>query len=340
VTVLKPVHGLEKDLRENLRSACIQDYPDYQVVLSVQRQDDAAIPLLREIQQEFGAERVTVAVENRRVGANGKINNLVGGLAHARHDILVISDSDISLRPDYLKTIVAPLADDDVGFVCTLYKAVGACEWYEKIELLSFNADLMPNIVFAHVTGAAKFCLGASTAVRRSDLEKFGGLEVLGDYLVEDFEMGRRIWESGKRPVVLPYLVDTTVDLRTLPEWWRHQVYWDQNNRAARPGGYFATVLLRSVPFALLYAVSQTDYGLGLGVLGASIALRLSTAAVILRWGLHDREGLRSLGLLVLRDILALVSFLLAYTKRRTVWRGAEFTLTRDGRIVERRTGA
>jgi ceramide glucosyltransferase len=198
----------------------------------------------------------------------------------------------------------------------------------------------MPNIVFAHVTGAAKFCLGASTAVRRSDLEKFGGLEVLGDYLVEDFEMGRRIWESGKRPVVLPYLVDTTVDLRTLPEWWRHQVYWDQNNRAARPGGYFATVLLRSVPFALLYAVSQTDYGLGLGVLGASIALRLSTAAVILRWGLHDREGLRSLGLLVLRDILALVSFLLAYTKRRTVWRGAEFTLTRDGRIVERRTGA
>ena len=123
VTILKPVHGLEKNQRENLRSTCIQDYPEFQVVFSVQEIDDPVIPLLREMQQEFGEDRVTVAIENKRCGTNGKINNMIGGLPHARHEILVISDSDVRLRPDYLKTIVAPLADPSVGCVCTLYKA-------------------------------------------------------------------------------------------------------------------------------------------------------------------------------------------------------------------------
>jgi ceramide glucosyltransferase len=109
VSILKPVHGLEKNLKENLRSTCLQDYPDFQVVFSVQELNDPAIPLLREIQQEFGHDRVTVAIEHRQAGCNGKVNNLLGALPHARHDILVISDSDVRLRPDYLKTIVAPL---------------------------------------------------------------------------------------------------------------------------------------------------------------------------------------------------------------------------------------
>jgi ceramide glucosyltransferase len=112
VTVLKPVYGLEKNLRENLRSVCLQDYPEFQVVLSVQRRDDPAIPLLREIEQEFGSGRVTVAIEECRAGTNGKINNMIGGLKHARHDFLVIGDNDVLLKPEYLKTIVAPLRWD------------------------------------------------------------------------------------------------------------------------------------------------------------------------------------------------------------------------------------
>src|SRR6059036_412764 len=197
VTILKPVHGLEKHQGENLRSTCIQDYPEFQVVFSVQDGNDPVLPLLREIQQEFGAGRISLAVENRRAGANGKINNMLGGLPYARHEILVISDSDVRLRPDYLKTIIAPLADLEVGCVCTLYKAAHAETWYEKMELLTLNADFMANVVFAHVSGASKFCLGASVALRRSTLDEIGGLEALADYLVEDYEMGQRIWGSG-----------------------------------------------------------------------------------------------------------------------------------------------
>jgi len=334
VTVLKPVHGLEKNQRENLRSTCIQDYPDFEVVFSVQNANDPAIPLLKEIQQEFGDERVTVAIEDCHAGTNGKINNMIGGLRHARHELLVISDSDILLKPDYLKTIVAPLSDPGVGCACTLYKAAGARTWFEKMELLTLNADFMVNVLFAHVSGASKFCLGASAALYRSTLEQIGGLEALSDYLVEDYEMGRRIWISGKKIAIVPYFVDTIVDLKNPAQWWDHQVYWDQNTRAARPVAFFATALIRSVPFALLYAAARLGDVIGLSVVAGAIILRLESARIILGCGLRDREGLRSLWLLIFRDITSLMTWLLAFTKRTTIWRGTSFVLTRDGRLV------
>ena len=337
VTILKPVHGLEKLQRKNLRSACLQDYPEFQVVFSVQDKDDPAIPLLYDLQKEFGEERVTVAVENFRTGTNGKINNMIGGLRHARHDVLVISDSDVYLKPDYLKTIVAPLRNPETGCVCTFYKAVGADAWYEKVELLTLNADFITNVLFAHISGASKFCLGASAALRRSTLEEIGGLEALSDYLVEDYEMGRRIWASGKKVVTVPYFVDTIVDLKSPSAWWNHQIYWDQNTRAARPYAFLSTVLVRSVPFAVLFAAMRMCDMPGLTVLAGAIALRLITAAIGLGWGLKDREGARSLWLLPFRDLSSLATWLLAFTRKTTIWRGASFILTRDGRLVARK---
>jgi ceramide glucosyltransferase len=333
VTLLKPVHGLEKGLEENLRTACLQDYPVFQVVCSVQRPDDPAIPLLRKLQREFGPDRVAVAIENQRAGANGKINNLVGALPAARHDILVISDSDIRLRPDYLRTIVAPLADPRVGAVCTLYKAIAAERWFEKLELLTVNAEFLPNVIFAGLTGASDFCLGASTAIRRSMLKDIGGLESLGDYLVEDYEMGRRIVLAGKRLAILPYCVDTVVDLKTLRQWWDHQVYWDQNTRAARPIGFFGTVLTKSIPFALLLAVLREGDLVSLGILAGTLVVRLLTAAGIAT-KFRDREGLKTLVWLPCRDLIGFLTWVLAFTKPTTVWRGVEFDLTRDGRLV------
>jgi ceramide glucosyltransferase len=337
ISVLKPVHGLEKNQRENLRSCCLQDYPEFQVVFSVQATDDPAIPLLKELQEEFGTERVTVAIENCRAGTNGKINNMIGGLRHAHYDVLVISDSDVLLKRDYLKTIVAPLNDPNVGCACTLYKAAGADTWFEKMELLTLNADFMANVLFAHVSGASKFCLGASAALRRSTLEQIGGLEALSDYLVEDYEMGRRIWMLGKKIAVVPYFVDTIVDLKSPSQWWNHQVYWDQNTRAARPVGFLATALVRSVPFAILYSIARIGDAWSLCVLAGAVALRMMAAGTVLGWGLHDREGLRSLWLLIPRDISSLATWLLAFTKRTTVWRGTSFVLTRDGRLVDQK---
>jgi ceramide glucosyltransferase len=335
VTILKPLCGLEKGLEENLRSTCRQDWEELQVIFSVQDPDDPAAEVARAVQREMGEERVAVAVGAGRREPNGKIRNLLGSLPVARHDTLVISDSDVRLRPDYLEAIVPPLAADAVGCVCTFYRAVGARRWWERLELLTVNADLVPHFVFAHVTGATRFVLGASTALRRSTLEAIGGLAALGDYLVEDFEMGRRILAAGRRIVLVPYFVDTLVDLAGPRQWWGHQVYWDQNNRAAKPWGLFATVLLKAVPFALLFAAARLLDPLGLAVLGGALALRLAASAAFLA-GIGDGVGLRSLWLLPVRDVAALVSWVLAFTRPIVVWRGAEFVLGRDGRMVPR----
>jgi ceramide glucosyltransferase len=152
--------------------------------------------------------------------------------------------------------------------------------------------------------------------------------------------MGRRIWDMGKRVEIIPYFVDTMVDLEKPSQWWSHQVYWDQNTRAARPYAFFATALVRSVPFSILYAAAQGFSALGLGVMTAAVLLRVISAAAVLGWGLRDREGLRSLWLLVLRDISSLVTWLLAFTKRTTIWRGTSFILTRDGRLVAKEAGS
>lgn len=336
VTVLKPIHGLEKDLRANLESICRQNYPDYQVILSVQRTHDPALPLLQEIAEEFGPERVSVvAVESEPV-VNGKVQNLINAIGVARHDVLIISDSDVQVQPDYLKAIVAPLKDPNVGCACTFYRACGAERWFERLELLTLNADFTADLIFAQMTGASDFCIGCSLALKRSTLALIGGLGSLADYLVEDYEIGRRVQAHGLRIAVVPYFVDMVVDLQTPLQWWRHQLYWDQNTRAAKPLGFLATVLTRSVPFALLFAMTRMFDPMSLMVLGVALAFRLGACAFVLGYGLGDREGLRSLPLLPLRDLAGLVSWFLALRKRTFVWRGLEFGLTRGGRIVPR----
>ncbi len=336
VTVLKPVRGLEKDLKLNLGSICIQDYPKYQVVYSVQDPEDPAFPILEEIQKEVGSECVSVVISTVQAGANGKVNNLLGAIEQARHEIIIISDSDTHLRPDYIESIVAPLSNPDVGCVCTLFKVTRAEKWFEKMELLTINADFIPSVIFAEVTGASNACLGPSLAIGRGTLQELGGLESLTDYLVEDYELGRRVWSSGKKMVLLPYLIDVVVDLENWHQWWNHQVYWDQNTYLAQPWPFIATILIRAVPFALLFAIGRGGDILGLAVLAGAIALRLLTAAITLK-KLGDTEGLRSLYLLPLRDTVGLIFWLLAFTKRTVVWRDVEFRLTGNGKMVPRR---
>ncbi|WP_447985744.1 glycosyltransferase [Nitrospira sp. Nam74] len=333
---MKPVHGLEKDLEKNLRSICLQDYPQYQVIFCVQNKNDPAIPLLKQLKAELSSDLVNVVIEEREVGANGKINNLLGGLTYAKHEVLVISDSDVYTKSDYLKAIVAPLGNPEVGFVCTFFKATSAASWFEKMELLTMNACFFPDTVFAYITKTAKFCIGASLAFRRSSLQQIGGLESLADYFVEDYELGRRIWEQGKKPAVAPYVIECTVDLKTPSQWWNHQVYWDQNSCTVRPIALFSTLILRPVPFAILFAGLRLADPLGLFVLGGAVALRLSTAAGIMKYGLGDRERLQTLLLLPFRDIFGVVSLFLGLTRKTVVRRNKQFLLTKDGRMVAR----
>lgn len=336
VTILKPLYGADKELLDNLRAACSLDYPEYQVVLSVQRLDDPAIPFMRQVEQEFGTVRVTLAIAESEARANGKIQNLEIAWPHVRHDVIVISDSDIRLRPDYLRAIVAPLDDARVGCVCTPYRAIDAKHWFEKLELLTMNADFVPNLVFTAVTRLMTFGLGASMCFRRVDLEAIGGFAAYRDHLAEDYMMAAMIARLGRRVVLAPYFVDMEVDLKSFRQWWDHQLYWDQNTRAMRPTEFFATIIVRAVPFALLFALLMGFSALGTGVLVATLAIRLATAAFTLGALLRDREGFAALWLLPLRDIFGLGIWLVAIVRRDFVRRGQRFALMADGRIVPR----
>jgi ceramide glucosyltransferase len=160
------------------------------------------------------------------------------------------------LEPGYLRAIVPPLADPGVGIVCTLYRAEGAENLFESLELLSLNADFVPAMVFASETHAALACPGASQAIRRETLTRIGGLVPMAHCLVEDLELGRAAVAAGLRVALVPYVAVTGVELGRASSWWRHQVYWDQNTRVASPVGFFFTWLIRGVPFAGLYALA------------------------------------------------------------------------------------
>ncbi len=333
VTVLKPIRGIEKNLKSNLHTITVQDWPEYQIIYSVQDPQDSALPILNQLQAEVDNQKISVVIDNKDAGANGKVNNLLGAIAQAYHQIIIISDSDTNLKPDYIKNIISPLSNPNVGAVCTLFKVKSAQRWFEKMELLTINADFIPSVIFAAVTGASNACLGPSIAISRSTLQELGGLESLADYLVEDYELGRRVWTSGKKMVLLPYTIDVTVDLKNWQEWWTHQVYWDQNTYLARPWPFIATILIRAVPFAILFAILRMGDLLGLGVLGITVALRLLSAGITLK-ELKDVEGFQSLYLLPLRDTFGLIFWFLALTKRTVVWRGVKYKLVDNGKMV------
>ncbi|AGF51809.1 ceramide glucosyltransferase [Synechocystis sp. PCC 6803] len=333
VSVLKPVRGLEKNLEANLRTIAQQNYPAYEVIYCVQDPQDPALPIVKKLQAEFGPEKIIVAVHQIEQGANGKVNNLLGGLKHAKYDILVISDSDTNLRPDYLATMVSPLGDRLVGCVTTPFKLTQAQTWYEGLELLSINADFMPSVLFAEVTGASKACLGPSIAIRRSTLTEIGGLESLADYLVEDFELGQRVWTGGLKMVLLPYVIDAGVNLDNWTNWWSHQLYWDQNTYLARPLPFLATIIIRAVPFAFLFTFCHWSEPWAWLILFITLATRYGTAAIVAQ-ELKDGETIRYLPLLLLRDCFGLVFWALSFSQRQVLWRGITYRLTKGGKMI------
>ena len=333
VTVLKPLFGIDKHMRDNLRAICTQDYPRYQVVLSAQRRDDPAIPIMRAIAAEFGPERVTLSIADAAPTRNGKAENLAHAYAHARHDVIVISDSDVAVPTDYLRRIVAPLADPRVGYVCTLVRAAGADNVWERLELVSFNVDFVPILVLGMLSRIATFCIGATTAVRRRTLDSIGGFASLAEYMVEDAEMGRRIQAAGYEGRFLPTFVTTFVELPSAAAWWNYQVYWDQNARYVSFVGFIALLLLKAVPFALLFAATRGFDRTGVAVLLGALGVRLSTAAGFLLGCVRDRETLRSLWLLPLRDVASLGAWFAAALRKQFTRRGVRFAVSRTGLV-------
>lgn len=334
VTILKPCYGLELGLEENLRSFCTQRYnAPVQILFCVQKPDDAALPILNTLAMEF-PDRVTVIVTPSPPVVNGKVQNMIGGIAQARHDLIIITDSDVRVGPDYASIMTAAFADNTTGYVCSLYRIVDAQTLAEKLEALSFNADFVPQILFTSWSKIAPFCLGASMAFRKSDLDAVGGMQAMLPYLVEDYEIGKRIRALGKRAVLVPHVVDMRIALPHFSDWWQHQVYWDMNTKAANFSGFVASILTRAVPFSVLLAVVRGGDNCAASVLIATVLIR-SVCAQLAMARIGDIE-LGALWLLPFRDCLALGTWTWALLSRYYIWRGIKFKIRPDGTIIPR----
>ncbi len=335
VTHLKPCYGLDAGLEDNLRSFCSQRYAgSIQLILCVQRDDDPALPLLRSLAEEY-PDCVTVVITPSVPVVNGKVQNMIGGLAHARHNHVIITDSDVRVTENYTRYMMAAFETDSTGYACSLYRIVNAHTLAEKLEALSFNADFMPQVLFASWSKIAPFCLGASMAFRKSDLDAVGGMTAMLPYLVEDYEIGKRIAALGKRAVLVPHVVDMRIELQRFSDWWQHQVYWDMNTKAANYMGFVASILTRAVPFALVLATMRGGDNLAMIILGTAVLIRSVCAQMVMsKLGNFD---ISYLWLLPFRDCLGLLTWFTALWRRDYVWRGIKFRLRPDGTIIPRK---
>lgn len=330
ISLIKPVCGLEKNLYANLSTACRQNYPDFEVIFTVQSSRDPALKIVEALRADFPEEDIKVVVDSNTVGVNGKVNNIYNASLRARGKVLVISDSDMHLEPDYLRQITAPLQDDRVGIACTLYQAWRPSNLLEALELLTYNCDFVPSMLFAYVTKTSIAAPGATMSIRLDVLAEVGGLPPLGDYFVEDFELGRRVVAKGYQIALIPYIAKMDMDLTSSADWWRHQVYWDQNTKSVNAAGFFFTLLVRGVPFALLYALLGGTGGWW--VMPGAVGLRIFTG-IMNALLLKDKDGLKFIWLLPLRDLLGIFVWLVSLFKKQTHWRGKFYTL-KKGKMV------
>ena len=331
VTVLKPLKGPGIDLYANLASFCRQDYPAYQIVFGVEDPSDPAVAVVRQIRRDFPSRDIVLSV-GRMPGANRKVANLQHMMRHARHDVLVLSDGDIRVRPDYLRAVVAPLADPTVGLTTCLYRGVGRFGLPSVVESLFINTDFMPMVLAAQIVQRFEYAYGASIALRREAFNRIGGFAPLADYLADDYLLGNRIAKAGYRLVLLPYSVETVLDSVTFRDVFRHQLRWVRTYRVQQPFNWFLTILTHATMWGVVAALA-TGGPAGWGVLAGALAVRLGTLAAVLRL-LGDRSTPRYLWLVPLKDLFSSLMWAAAFLGRQVTWSEQVLRIQRDGRMV------
>jgi len=334
VSILKPVRGLDRHSLEHFTSFCRQDYPAYEILFAVADATDPAIPVIRQLADAHAERSIRLIVGASEIGASSKVNKLCRLAREAQHDILVISDSDISVPPSYLRSVVAPFQDAQVGAVTCLYRGAPDRGVWAALEALGISTDFVPGVIVARRLEGVKFALGATIATTRARLKEVGGFEALAEYCADDFELGQRIAELGYRIELATCTVATESSPRTSGEFFRHQMRWAITLRHSRPWGYVGrAVVTQGLPWALAAAVLTRPVWLAAAPVAIYLASRLWMAWIVGARGLGDETVRRRWMLVPVYDALATVISIVALCVNRIEWRGRRFKM-RNGRLV------
>ena len=337
VSILKPLKGVDPQIYESFRSHCDQDYPaDYEIIFGVSEADDPAVAIVRRLQQEFPQKRIELIVCSERLGVNVKVSNLVQMLRSARYDTLLVNDSDIRVDPGYLRRVVTPLNDPGIGMVTCLYRGIANATLGSRLEALGISTDFAPGVLVARsVEGGVRFGLGSTLVFRRRELQAIGGFEVLLDYLADDYELGKRIHDLGKRVELSENVVETFLPAYTLTHFFQHQLRWGRAIRDSRRAGYIGLLFTFGLPWALVEAIANYREVWAWVLLMVVAILRVAVALVVGGNVLGDRQALDWLFILPLRDSIAVLVWIASFGGNTINWRGDAFVL-KNGRLIQR----
>ena len=328
VSVLKPLRGTDPEMYENFRSHCLQDYSEYEIIFGVSEANDPAIQLVEQLKAEFPQRAIRMMVCREDLGANTKVSNLAQMVREARYPQLIVNDSDIRVEPDYLRRVLAPLKDARIGLVTCLYRGVANSTLGSRLEVLGIGTDFAAGVLVAQtIENGIRFGLGSTLAFRRRDLEAIGGFEAIVDYLADDYQIGSRIAALGLRVKLSDVVVETFLPRYTFRGFLDHQLRWARTVRDSRFWGYVGTGLTFGLPWAALALICAKGAGWAWMLLAGTAVLRVAVAVVVGKFVLRDRQVVRSLALIPVRDLLALLVWMGSFVGHDVVWRGARFRL-------------
>jgi ceramide glucosyltransferase len=339
VTLLKPVKGVDARMYAGFRSHCLQEYAGpFEIIFGVSSMDDPAVVEVERLRAEFPGVEIRLVECPERLGASGKVSNLVQMLGEARYEHVVINDSDILVSPRYLERLMRGFSGEKVGMVTAPYigeTAEGgkALTLWARLEALGISTDFMAGVLTARwLEGGIRFGLGSTLAMTKTALAKAGGLEALVDALADDYEMGYRISQAGYRVELCPEVVETSVPAYDFRGFWEHQVRWARTTRDSRKLGYVGLGVTYCVPWALLTVVASGFSLWSFSLLSVALLARVAVALMVGVGVLRDGQVLRDLWLLPVRDCFGLLFWAWSFAGDTVVWRGEVFRL-RDGRI-------
>ncbi len=327
-SVLKPVCGAEPHLRQALGSFCTQDHPDYEVLCGAATLDDPGLQVAARLGSDAGGPAVRLCGPATAEGMNRKVCNLQMLAEQARHDVLVISDSDIIVRPDYLARVTSELAEPGVGAVTCAYTARPTGAFWAQVGALGVNFGFLPSVVFSHRLGIVTSAYGGTIALTRSALAEAGGFEALRNTLADDYAVAQAVKACGRKLVLSSYIVSAVFAERDFRALLDKELRWARTIRAVQPVGYLCSAVTNPIAFAALAAIAGGAGGRWLALLAACVLSRYVSCRVMARWLGVARPRVDAL---VLRDLQSLLVYLLSFTGRTVIWRGRRMRLLPDG---------
>lgn len=332
VSCLKPIRGLDIEAYENYASFCRQDYPDYEILFCVD-EGDPAVAVLEKLIRDFPERRIRLLFGAGRTAINDKVARLVRLTNEAQYDLFVITDGDVRVRPDYLRSVVAPFRDPKVGAATCLYASTKETTVLQELQSIAIISDFFAGIIVAWEVDGVKFALGQTIVTTRKNISGFGGYQAIENRPADDLFIGRLAAEQGFDTKLLPYVVQTVADFHSLRDLFVKRVRWMTVMRHMRPWGHFGLLFTWGLPWALFAVAVHPSASIALGYLGSYLVFRVAMTWLIGVRTMKQTGLWKKMFLIPLWDAMAFVIWLVSFGRKTIRWRGIDYLL-REGILV------